>query len=67
MQSVSNRIDIYFGVLAFATVSIVRRFDWALMSFVELDGSLVFLCRRPGGKRPQIAAAAGLRMLLAGI
>jgi len=52
MQSVSNRIAIYFGVLAFATVSIVRRFDWALMSFVELDGSLVFLCRRPGGKRP---------------
>ena len=68
MQSVSDRIDIYFGVrAAFATVSIVRRFDWALMSFVELDSSLVFLCRRPGGKRPQIAAAAGLRILLAGI
>jgi hypothetical protein len=36
------------------------------MPFVELDGSLVFLCRCPGGKRPQIAAAAGLRILLAG-
>jgi hypothetical protein len=28
------------------------RFDWALMPFVKLDGSLVFLCRRPGRKRP---------------
>jgi hypothetical protein len=37
------------------------------MSFVELDGSLVFLCRRPGRKRPKITATLGLRILLAGI
>jgi hypothetical protein len=29
----------------------VRRVDWELMPFVELDGSLVFFCRCPGRKR----------------
>ena len=37
------------------------------MPFVVLDGSLVFLCRCPARKRAQIAAMAGLRILLAGI
>ena len=32
---------------AFAAVGVVRQFDWVLMPFVELDGSLVLFCRCP--------------------
>ena len=32
---------------AFAAAGVVRQFDWVLMPFVELDGSLVLFCRCP--------------------
>jgi hypothetical protein len=45
-----NRFDIYFR----APQRLLHRppIRRALMPFVELDGSLVFLCRCPGRKRP---------------